>query len=339
MKKTIILVALLFAAIFAAGCGEKEAEGDKGVKDLKVALVLTGPINDGGWSQSAYEGLIGIAAKYDAQTAYLENVQAAQYNMSIRNYAKDGYNVIIANGAQFLDAVKEVSAEYPDTVFLVSSTDVTAKFGNGTNVSGVIGDGIEQGFLMGVTAAYLAQEQGSKKVAAVAGVEIPAFKKTLEGYNLGVAYVDKSIQVVQAFTGSTDDVNKLKEQALTFIQQGNTVVLSHANAATRGGYEATMGNAGTLSIGANASKQMFANYANNLAASGNIKLSQAFIDTVGYVYDGTFAGEDYIFGVDDGVVSLAMSTTEPTIKKVQDKVQKVIDEMKSGKLDVYDLIK
>ena len=63
---------------------------------------------------------------------------------------------------------------------------------------------------MGVTAAYLAQEQGSKKVAAVAGVEIPAFKKTLEGYNLGVAYVDKSIQVVQAFTGSTDDVNKLK---------------------------------------------------------------------------------------------------------------------------------
>ena len=52
MKKTIILVALLFAAIFAAGCGEKEAEGDKGVKDLKVALVLTGPINDGGWSQS-----------------------------------------------------------------------------------------------------------------------------------------------------------------------------------------------------------------------------------------------------------------------------------------------
>ena len=210
MKKTIILVALLFAAIFAAGCGEKEAEGDKGVKDLKVALVLTGPINDGGWSQSAYEGLIGIAAKYDAQTAYLENVQAAQYNMSIRNYAKDGYNVIIANGAQFLDAVKEVSAEYPDTVFLVSSTDVTAKFGNGTNVSGVIGDGIEQGFLMGVTAAYLAQEQGSKKVAAVAGVEIPAFKKTLEGYNLGVAYVDKSIQVVQAFTGSTDDVNKLK---------------------------------------------------------------------------------------------------------------------------------
>ncbi len=42
-------------------------------KDLKVALVLTGTINDGGWNQRGYEGLLSVKDKYQAETAYNEN--------------------------------------------------------------------------------------------------------------------------------------------------------------------------------------------------------------------------------------------------------------------------
>lgn len=38
-----------------------------------MALVLTGAINDGGWNQRGYEGLLSVKDKYQAETAYNEN--------------------------------------------------------------------------------------------------------------------------------------------------------------------------------------------------------------------------------------------------------------------------
>ena len=334
MKKTFVFIMVLFLGLVAVACGSSDEEGTK-QEDLKVALVLTGAINDKGWNQKGYEGLIAIAAKYDAQTAYNENTQAAQYNQIIRTYAKDGYNVIIAHGTQLTDAVKEVAAEYPDIKFLITSSDRTAKLGNGENIAGVLADGVEQGFLMGATAAYIAKDQGSKKVAAVGGTEIPAIKTTVDGYKAGVAYVDKSIEVLSAYTGSFDDVNKLKEQAITFIQQGATVVMSTANAATKGGFEATKDKGG-VSIGANAGS-LFGVYTTNLAASGNVDMSKALLTVLGEIYEGNFKGDDYIYGVKEGVVNITFSTTEPAVQKVKAKVETVVSDITSGKVDVQKL--
>ena len=335
MKKLLMIAAMFLLVFTAAGCSQEE-EKEAGIKDLKVALALTGAINDGGWNQRGYESLIAIQAKYDAEIAYNENTQPAQYNLVIRNYAKDGYNVIIANGTQFTDAVKEVAAEYPDIHFLVTSSDRTAKIGNGENIAGVIGDGVEQGFLQGVAAAYLAKELGVTKVAGIGGTEIPAFKTTVEGYVLGAKYVDKNLDVLTAFTGSLDDANKMKEQAITFVQQGAGVVMSHANAASRGGFEATQ-TLGKLSIAANAGTVAYNTYAKNLAASSNVNLSFAVLDVAGKVFEGTFEGTEYIYGVKEGIVTMSFSPSEPTIAKVKSKIEGIIADVKSGKIDIQKL--
>ena len=46
MKKTIILAVMLLLAIFATACGEAEKQDQS---KLRVALVVTGSINDNGW--------------------------------------------------------------------------------------------------------------------------------------------------------------------------------------------------------------------------------------------------------------------------------------------------
>ena len=329
MKKILIFIAVLFLGFTAVACNQEDS-GSK--EELKVALVLTGAINDKGWNQKGYEGLVAIGAKYDAQTAYNENTQAAQYNQVIRTYAKDGYNVIIAHGTQLTDAVKEVAKEYPDIKFIITSSDRTAKLGNGSNIAGVLADGVEQGFLMGVTAAYIAQDQGSKKVAAVGGTEIPAIKTTIDGAKAGVAYVDKAIEVLSAYTGSFDDVNKLKEQSITFIQQGATVVMSTANAATKGAFEATKDQGGKA-IGAN-SGGLFGTYPDNLSASGNVDMSKALLLVLGEIDAGKFKGDNYIYGVKEGVVSISFSTTEAAVQKVKTKVEDVQAKIASGEIDV-----
>ncbi|KAF0091544.1 MAG: basic membrane protein A [Fusobacteria bacterium] len=335
MKKILLVLAVLLFGILAVGCGEKEA--DKG-QEVKVALALTGAINDGGWSQGAYEALKLTEKDYDAEIAYNENTQAAQYLQVIRNYAKDGYNVIIANGAQFTDAVNEVAKEYPDAKFLITSSDRNSNFGNGSNVAGVLADGVEQGFLQGVTAGLLAKSLGINKVAGVAGAEIPAFKTIMEGYVLGAKYIMPNIEVVTAFTGTNDDVNKLKEQALTFIDQGAGIVMSYANQASRGGYEAAL-QKGKLAIGASASPELFAAYEKSLSASASAKLTIAIADVVGKIAKGDFEGTNYIYGVKEGVVTFVFNDKEPQVQKVKADIEKIIADIKSGKIDVTDLYK
>ena len=333
MKKILLVLAVLLFGMLAVGCGGDEEASQV---EVRVALALTGAINDGGWSQGAYEALLMTEKDYDAEIAYNENTQAAQYLQVIRNYAKDGYNVIIANGAQFTDAVNEVAKEYPDARFLITSSDRNANFGNGSNVAGVLADGVEQGFLQGVTAGLMAKSLGINKVAAVAGAEIPAFKTIIEGYILGAKYIMPNIEVVTAFTGTNDDVNKLKEQALTFLDQGAGIVMSYANQASRGGYEAAL-QKGKLAIGASASPELFAAYEKALSASASAKLTVAIADVVGKIADDTFEGTNYIYGIKEGVVTFVFNDKEPEVTKVRADIEKIIADIKADKINVTDL--
>lgn len=330
MKKLLVLSVLLLLSFVAVACGSDKSDNKS--DKLKVALVVTGSIADNGWCEIGYNGLKEIEKVYGAEVTYNENTQTAQYTQIIKTYAKDGYNVIIAHGTEFKDAVVDVAKDYPKIQFFITSSDRTAKIADGKNVSSILADGVEQGFLQGVTAGYIAQNQGSKTVGAVGGIEIAAIKTTVEGFETGVHYVDPSIKVLKAYTGSFDDVNKLKEQAITFIQQGATIIMSTANAATKGGFEATMDKGG-VSIGANATGLM-ETYKNNLAFSANVSMVKAMSTVIGKLVDGNFESKDYIMGIKEGVVTMDISTTQPDALKVKDKVQAVFDDIMSGKINV-----
>ena len=60
MKSKIVgLLAIITAIAFAAfGCGSSAGEGNG--EGMKAALLTTGPVNDGGWNQMAYEGLVEL---------------------------------------------------------------------------------------------------------------------------------------------------------------------------------------------------------------------------------------------------------------------------------------
>lgn len=334
MKKLLVLSVLLLLSLVAVACGV-DRSGDEPEK-LRVALVVTGSITDRGWVQIGYEGLREIEKLYDAEIAYNENTQPAQFSQVINSYAKDGYDVILAHGSEFKDAVYDVAQDYPDTKFFISSSDRTAQLAKGKNVSAILADGVEQGFLQGVTAGYIAKSQGSKLVGAVGGVEIAAIRTTLEGFELGVKYVDPSINVLKAYTGSFTDVNKMKEQAITFIDQGATVIMSTGNAATRGGFEATKQRGG-VSIGANATG-LLETYPDNLAFTGNVSMVKAMSTVIGlFLEDDDFKADNYIGGIKEGVVTMSMSTTQPDMQKVKADVQKIYDDIMSGKINVTEL--
>ena len=53
-------------------------------RQTRVALLLSGVITDGGWSQLAYNGLKELKVRYGFQTAYAENISIAQMDQAAR---------------------------------------------------------------------------------------------------------------------------------------------------------------------------------------------------------------------------------------------------------------
>jgi basic membrane protein A len=93
--RLVMLVAgiWMFSAMGSTGRSE-------GAVPLKVALCVTGSVNDGGWSQSAYEGLRMAEKELGVKVAYTENVQVPDMEATFVDYASQGYDLIIGHGFQ-----------------------------------------------------------------------------------------------------------------------------------------------------------------------------------------------------------------------------------------------
>lgn len=325
MKKILLLALALLAATALVGCG-KTAEKNEA---FKVALVINGSKTDGGWSQIAYDGLLKVEDKLDAEISVSENTKASDFEKVFRTYAKEGNNLVIGHGFEFGDAALAVADEFPDVMFVITSSTVT----NGKNVGSVSNFNLQAGFLQGSLAALMTK---SNVVGCIGGKEIPTIVKTLVGFDLGAKYVNPNIKVLSAVTGDGDDANKSKEQALSFISQGADVLMANANAAGRGVYVAAE-EKGVYAIASISGE--FDVYTKGLIASTKVDMSTSIYQVAEKVKEGNYKAAAEMYGVKEGIVALVYSPKlESKIPKdVQDKMDDIKDKLKSGEIDVIKL--
>lgn len=280
----------------AAGAVSVMAADEKDPKDVKVALVLSGSANDKGWNQEAYDGLEKIK-DLGCETAYSENVQASDYETIFRGYADQGFNVVFGHGTEFEDAAEKVAEDYPDTIFCITSSDISQD----PNVCSLQNLNNEQGFIAGVVAA-LATE--SKKVAAIGGMEIPSIQSYIMGFEQGVEYVDNGTEALTAYTGDFSDATKVKEQANAFIEQGADIVSQDADEAGLGLFEAIKDAPdGVYAIGA--VKDQYDECPGKVLTSATNQISDGMkVAIEDYIKEGLEA-KCYKFGIKEGVIGLA----------------------------------
>ena len=280
----------------AAGAVSVMAADEKDPKDVKVALVLPGSANDKGWNQEAYDGLEKIK-DLGCETAYSENVQASDYETIFRGYADQGFNVVFGHGTEFEDAAEKVAEDYPDTIFCITSSDISQD----PNVCSLQNLNNEQGFIAGVVAA-LATE--SKKVAAIGGMEIPSIQSYIMGFEQGVEYVDNGTEALTAYTGDFSDATKVKEQANAFIEQGADIVSQDADEAGLGLFEAIKDAPdGVYAIGA--VKDQYDECPGKVLTGATNQISDGMkVAIEDYIKEGLEA-KCYKFGIKEGVIGLA----------------------------------
>ncbi|MGB4408157.1 MAG: BMP family protein [Sphaerochaeta sp.] len=240
MKKLLaisVILVLLTTGIFAAGQKEAVASsGEKGVGQLKIVLILPGPINDQSWNATNYAGLVKCNEELGTNMEYIENVQASDYESTFRNYAERGYDLIMAAGTQFDDAANKVAANYPDTTFCV----VNGAVANGANVSPIFPKEYEASYIASLVAGEITK---NGHFATIGGFPNDAMVKLLDVYEATSVAIAKSrgisnAKANRAFANSWDDVALGKQMAETMIDNGADVMFVYANQVGLGAIQA-----------------------------------------------------------------------------------------------------
>lgn len=304
--------------------GETEGAGDAAAaSDLKAAICLSGAINDMGWNQSAYDGFIAACEKYGiTETAYTENLEAADIAAAFADYAANGYNVVIGHGFEFGDPALEVAEQYPDVTFICTEANASAD-----NVASYVMACEQTAYVEGVIAASMSK---SGVIGMVAPIQGGSLIKIVNGYEDGAKSVNPDIEYKTAWTNDYVDTQLAMEAANAMIDAGADVIKHCANACGTGAINAAI-EAGIYCQGDSYDQQSLA--PDNMLESAIYNLDVVLDIALGDVVNGTFVGDVYNLGMADGAVEMsALSDLVPDDVKAL--AQETIDGIISGKIEV-----
>ena len=162
--------------------------------------------------------------------AYSENMfNVPDAAAAIRDYASDGYQLIIAHGAQYGDSLFEVARDFPETSFAWGTTTNTGSEDGIGNVFAYEPRGDEAGYVTGVLAANLTT---AKVIGLVGPVDAGDAKLHVDGFLAGVKAADPEIEVNVSFTGSFGDTALAAEAANVHIRAGADILTGSSQQVT-----------------------------------------------------------------------------------------------------------
>jgi basic membrane protein A len=249
MKSKILVVVVLMAllGVLVAGCAapepqvvEKEVtrvvEGEKVVEQvvitatpepevketLRVAVVMPSSTTDMAFSQSFYEALLAVQEEMGGPEAMEIAYSEGMFNVpdaaaALRDYAAEGYQLVIAHGSQYGTSLSQIAPDFPETSFAWGTSVNTYQAEGINNIFAYQAEAQEGGYVLG-TIAGLMSKTG---VLGVSGpVEAGDAKLYVDGFAAGAKNANPNIKVNISYTGSFSDTTLMATAAETHMSAG-----------------------------------------------------------------------------------------------------------------------
>jgi basic membrane protein A and related proteins len=265
-----------------AGCAVQTAWGNPG-RETSIALLMSGVITDGGWSQLAYNGLKELKMRDGFKTAYAENISLAQMDEVARGYSDDGFDLVIGHGVEFSSTLLEVAPDYPKQHFFVTTflpqPDVPR------NILYVNMGYFGAAYGAGALAALISDRK--QAVGFIGGDDDPNQQRMKKAFIAGAQHVVPGIRALAIITGDYDNAAKGREAASILIGNGADVLWHAADVTGLGVIQgAVAGN--VKAIGCYSDQTDLA--PNNIATNFMMNLGGMVISIAQQVATGAFAG-------------------------------------------------
>ena len=191
-----------------------------------MAIVTPSTINDFAFTQSIYDAMVALQGEYGSDAiefVYSENMFVVDdAAAAIRDYAVQGFDLVIAHGSQYGSSLQEIAPDFPETSFAWGTTVDT--FGI-PNIFAYEAASHQGGYVNGVMAALLTE---SKVIGVVGPIETGDAKLYVDGFIAGVEATDPEIEVLVTYINSFSDVALASEAATTQIAAGADVLTGTA---------------------------------------------------------------------------------------------------------------
>jgi basic membrane lipoprotein Med (substrate-binding protein (PBP1-ABC) superfamily) len=213
-QRTVAVAVVTGLLVVLSACA---SSGNDDVGDtFDVAVVMPSAADDLSFSQSMADSLTALKddgviddLSFSENVVGIDNAAAA-----LRDYAADGFDLVIAHGFQYGASVEEIAADFPDTAFAWGTPADT--FGL-DNVFGYVAAADEGGYVLGRMAAMLS---ASNTLGTIGPTEAGEAELFAVGFVNGAKSVVAGINVEVTWTDSFDDVAVAAEAATAMISAG-----------------------------------------------------------------------------------------------------------------------
>jgi basic membrane protein A and related proteins len=191
------------------------------IKNTKIILLTDGLFSDAGWGAFSYNAVRALEQKYGYDVDFKENVDVLDMESILVECANAGYDLIIAHGFEWGEAVLKVSKDYPDTKFIVFPGFVKSP-----NVSSIFPMQQEATYLLGALAAMMSK---TNIIGFIGGKAYPNIINIYEGYKQGALHIDPTIKILVTYLNDWKNPSKGKEAPLSQINKGVDILLHVAD--------------------------------------------------------------------------------------------------------------
>lgn len=193
---------------------------------VRVAIVAPSSIRDLTWSQSLFTSLVelqeemgGEGALQFAYSEAMSSVSAAAE--TLRGYAEDGFDIIIAHGTQYGTSIFDMAHEFPNTSFAWGTATDTGLERGINNVYAYQAAADQGGYVNGVMAALMTR---TNVIGAIGPIPAGDVLLYISGFTQGVRATNPEAEVLIVYVGSFNDIAAGTTNGRTLLAAGADVL-------------------------------------------------------------------------------------------------------------------
>ena len=272
-SRRLVLAAVASLLLFA-GFSHSSLAQDK----LKVAAIYTVPFEQQ-WVSRIHKALKAAEARGEIVYSASENVSNADYERVMREYAKQGNQLIVGESFAVEAAARKVAKDFPKVAFLMGSSGKPQQ----PNFSVFDNYIQEPAYMTGMIAGGMTK---TNRIGLVGGFPIPEVNRLMNAFMAGAKEVNPNVEFMVTFINSWFDPPKAKEAAFAMVDRGADILY-----AERFGVSDAAKERGILAIGNVINTQD--QYPETVVASAIWNMEPTIDQALKAVKSGEFKAEDY----------------------------------------------
>ena len=329
MQKLMVMLLLVGLLLTACGGGGDDTTTDETAGPFRVAVVMPSATTDLAFSQSMYEALLLLQADRGVdnfEIVYSENMFVVDdAAAAIRDYASQGYDLVIAHGSQYGSSLQEIAPDFPETSFAWGTTVDT--FGL-PNIFAYEARAEEGGYVNGVMGAMLSS---SGVIGVVGPIETGDAKLYVDGFAVGAEATNPDVQINTNWIGSFSDVALASEAAQTHITAGADVMTGTAQMVV--GAIGAAEEKGVLWFGTQYSQTSLA--PSIVVANQVYHWEVVLTEMIQLIEDGTYGGQSFEITLANGGLVIDFNSEYALPDDVKTAAQAAIDGIVDGSITVF----